>query len=1000
MRRIRLVIADRRPIVLQGFESLFAAERDFEIVASCITGGGCLDAVRTLAPDVALVEDGFSDVPASGMLAAVGAEDLPTRLVFYTASVARGDLAAAVAAGTCTAIPMREEPESLLQSLRLVAPTADRAAPRKPDSGTLGENGLTELTDQERKIIRLVASGMSNKEIARQLKTTASAIEARIDHITAQLGVKNRTELARFTLSRLYGGVGALAALIWALLEDIRPASATEVDAADADTVTVMTADGTGAVVTIKIAPQAANAASGKTARAVRAENSPADMPARASRLIESRADIAHSTITVPTLTPSRAGLSSAGTFMMTAVGVSLLSSHAQASTAWGNPSDGFAWADANAPRELAALDSPDRPDLIGFDKVPWLDPDIHHDAFAFEAIRGDAMARGDEPRIIDAAAHEDGVGASGNPHTGSGAIDALTDNGGIEPGAATGAKNAEDSTTQTAAIDAVDHGQSQRDLHVSDEGAAAGNPQAEHEPPGQGSDHGQSQASENTAAGGNKHTELGPAEDASAHGQSQRDLHVSDQGAAAGKPHAEHEPPGRSSNQGQSQASENGAASGKKHTELASAEDDSTPGQSQRDLHASDNGVAAGKPHAEHEPPGHGSNQGQSQASENGAAAGNKHTELALTGDDSPPGQSQRDLHAADNGAAAGKPNAEHEPPGHGSDQGQSQASENAAAAGNKHTELALAGDDSTPGQSQRDLHASDNGAAAGKPNAEHEPPDHGSDQGQSQASENAAAAGNKHTELALAGDDSTPGQSQRDLHAADNGAAAGKPNAEHEPPGHGSDQGQSQASENAAAAGNKHTELAPAGDDSTPGQSQRDLHASDEGAAAGNDQAKQDSAGLDSNPGQVHRASDDGSAAEQRVSDDVSGSDASSGQAQRDLHQAHSNASDDLQAEPSQKAGGNDQANHDPGPAQAADVPASGDSFHFKNDMAAAKDSDHLENAYAADTAEHGLPRAGHAELALIPDADLVGPSHAEQSAADHARGVGHHPTHDLFV
>jgi DNA-binding NarL/FixJ family response regulator len=110
MRRIRLVIADRRPIVLQGFASLFSAEPDFEIVASCVDGASCLEAVQTLAPDVALVEDGFSDVTASEMLAVTNGENLPTRLVFYTASVARGDLATAIATGACNAISMCAKP--------------------------------------------------------------------------------------------------------------------------------------------------------------------------------------------------------------------------------------------------------------------------------------------------------------------------------------------------------------------------------------------------------------------------------------------------------------------------------------------------------------------------------------------------------------------------------------------------------------------------------------------------------------------------------------------------------------------------------------------------------------------------------------------------------------------------------------------------------------------------------------------------------------------------
>lgn len=359
MLRIRLVIADRRPIVLQGFAPLFAAESDFEIVASCNSGADCLEAVRRLTPDVALVEDGFSDVTASEMLAAVNAENIPTRLVFYTASIARGDLAAAIAAGACAGIPMREEPETLKQSLRLVAPTADRAVARTAADGGFGENGLAALTDLERKIMRLVACGMSNKEIARQLKVATGTINARVDHISAQLEIKDRRELATFALSRLYGGLGALAALIWAALDDVQSASAGAVDHAYTDTVTAMAADGTGAVVTIKITPQKTTAAPGKTAKAVgkagRIESSVSDSPTRA-KLIEARADSAASTITLPTPTPPRPGLSSFGTFALMAVGVSiyeLLASPAQAFTFSDGPSDLFASDAATPPATL-----------------------------------------------------------------------------------------------------------------------------------------------------------------------------------------------------------------------------------------------------------------------------------------------------------------------------------------------------------------------------------------------------------------------------------------------------------------------------------------------------------------------------------------------------------------------------------------------------------------------------------------------------------------------
>src|SRR4029079_11623709 len=120
-----LVIADRRPIVLHGFASLLAAEPDFEVVASCLNGISCLEAIRHLTPDVVLVEDGFSDVTASELLAVADAENFSTRLVFYTASVSRGDVADAIAGGVCNAISMRAKPETVLNSLRLVAPRPD-----------------------------------------------------------------------------------------------------------------------------------------------------------------------------------------------------------------------------------------------------------------------------------------------------------------------------------------------------------------------------------------------------------------------------------------------------------------------------------------------------------------------------------------------------------------------------------------------------------------------------------------------------------------------------------------------------------------------------------------------------------------------------------------------------------------------------------------------------------------------------------------------------------
>ncbi|XSC41950.1 VCBS domain-containing protein [Bradyrhizobium sp. RDT10] len=234
MRRTRLVIADRHPIVLQGLTSLLVAHRDFEIVASCRDGASCVEAIRNLAPDVALLEASLPDVTASEILAIAKAENLSTRLVFFSASIEHGDLAAAIAAGTCSAISKYASPETLLQSLRLVAESISLLPEPSPDLAPTGkevncaniESLLAVLTDREREIMRLVSEGLSNKAIARQLNISQGTIKVHLHHIYQKLEINNRTALAALAISQRYGGFGtlSLAALTFAAMDDVQAA--------------------------------------------------------------------------------------------------------------------------------------------------------------------------------------------------------------------------------------------------------------------------------------------------------------------------------------------------------------------------------------------------------------------------------------------------------------------------------------------------------------------------------------------------------------------------------------------------------------------------------------------------------------------------------------------------------------------------------------------------------------------------------------------------------
>src|SRR6266436_6539567 len=82
-----VVIADRHPVVLQGLMKVLRAEGGFEIVASCGDGTSCIDAIRNLGPEIAILDISMPGLTGLEILTIANSESLSTRLVFFTASI-------------------------------------------------------------------------------------------------------------------------------------------------------------------------------------------------------------------------------------------------------------------------------------------------------------------------------------------------------------------------------------------------------------------------------------------------------------------------------------------------------------------------------------------------------------------------------------------------------------------------------------------------------------------------------------------------------------------------------------------------------------------------------------------------------------------------------------------------------------------------------------------------------------------------------------------------
>jgi two-component system nitrate/nitrite response regulator NarL len=195
---VRVVIGDRHPVVLRGLKAILCPERGFNVVASYCDGTECLNAIRDLSPDIALLDVLVPGHTGLEILVAVKSECLCTRVVFFSAMEDR-QLAAAAAWGAYGVITKEATPELLVDFLSMIAvgrllPLALLNADAKHE-----QERCARLTERERQIVELVSEGLSSKEVGRRLDLAEGTIRVHLHNIYQKLGISNRTALAAST---------------------------------------------------------------------------------------------------------------------------------------------------------------------------------------------------------------------------------------------------------------------------------------------------------------------------------------------------------------------------------------------------------------------------------------------------------------------------------------------------------------------------------------------------------------------------------------------------------------------------------------------------------------------------------------------------------------------------------------------------------------------------------------------------------------------------------
>ena len=203
---IRIILVDDQELVRTGFRMVLDAQPDMTVVGEAADGLEAVQAARTHQADVMIMDarmPRLDGVAATRQIRQAG--DLPRVLMLTTFDLDEYAFAA-LKAGASGFLLKDVPPDELLFAIRavhsgdaVVAPSTtrrliDRFAPMLPADAAAGAPDLGELTERERQVLILVAQGLSNAELAKQLFVSEATVKTHVGRILAKLGLRDRVQ--------------------------------------------------------------------------------------------------------------------------------------------------------------------------------------------------------------------------------------------------------------------------------------------------------------------------------------------------------------------------------------------------------------------------------------------------------------------------------------------------------------------------------------------------------------------------------------------------------------------------------------------------------------------------------------------------------------------------------------------------------------------------------------------------------------------------------------
>lgn len=205
----RVLIVDDERVVRSGLRMILEAQPDIEVVGEAGDGREAIECIRTLDPDVVLMDIRMPVLDGIETTRRIATQDRRPRVIVLTTYGVDENVYAALKVGAAGFLMKTDSPEELIQAVRAVdagESLLGRATTRRliehflsgPSPSAPPPPELTTLTDRELDVLKLVARGFSNAEVAQELYISEGTVKTHVARILSKLGLRDRVQAVVF----------------------------------------------------------------------------------------------------------------------------------------------------------------------------------------------------------------------------------------------------------------------------------------------------------------------------------------------------------------------------------------------------------------------------------------------------------------------------------------------------------------------------------------------------------------------------------------------------------------------------------------------------------------------------------------------------------------------------------------------------------------------------------------------------------------------------------